>query len=82
MTQTADILLINAVVLTMDEKLALFEPGAVAVNGDSIVAVGPEAEIKTVFSAQEVVDCQKSAHARPDQRPYPCSDDAPPWSGR
>lgn len=59
MTQTADILLINAVVLTMDEKLALFEPGAVAVNGDSIVAVGPEAEIKTVFSAQEVVDCQR-----------------------
>ena len=59
MTQPADILLINAVVLTMDEKLALFEPGAVAVNGDSIVAVGPEAEIKTLFSAQEVVDCQR-----------------------
>jgi len=59
MTQTADILLINAVVLTMDEKLAVFEPGAVAVNGDSIVAVGPEVEIKTAYSAKEVVDCQR-----------------------
>ena len=58
MTQAADILLTNAIVLTMDEKLALYEPGAVAVKGDTIAAVGPEAEMKAMFTAQEVVDCQ------------------------
>ena len=46
MTKFADILLTNAHVLTMDEKLNQYNPGAVAVVGDSIVAVGFESEIK------------------------------------
>ena len=57
MTQTIDTLFINAIVLTMDEKLTQYDPGAVAVNGDSIVAVGTEAELKKEYSAKEVVDC-------------------------
>ncbi|HMV28009.1 MAG TPA: amidohydrolase family protein, partial [Anaerolineales bacterium] len=57
MTQTIDTLFINAIVLTMDEKLTQYDPGAVAVNGDSIVAVGAEAELKKEYSAKEVVDC-------------------------
>jgi 5-methylthioadenosine/S-adenosylhomocysteine deaminase len=57
MTQSVDILLTNALVLTMDEKLAQYEPGAVAVRGNSIVAVGPEAEIKKEYSATETFDC-------------------------
>ncbi|HNB40507.1 MAG TPA: amidohydrolase family protein [Anaerolineales bacterium] len=57
MTQTIDTLFINAIVLTMDEKLTQYDPGAVAVNGDSIVAVGSEAELKKEYSAKEVVDC-------------------------
>jgi 5-methylthioadenosine/S-adenosylhomocysteine deaminase len=56
MTQV-DILFLNAHVLTMDEKLTQYSPGAVAVLGDSIVAVGPEAEIKNEFSGKETVDC-------------------------
>src|SRR5512138_2799187 len=58
MTQNVDALFINAVVLTMDGKLNQYDPGAVAVRGDSIVAVGHEAEIKKECSAKETVDCK------------------------
>ncbi|MBL8076506.1 MAG: amidohydrolase family protein [Anaerolineales bacterium] len=58
MTQNVDTLFINAIVLTMDGKLNQYDPGAVAVRGDSIVAVGPEAEIKKEYSAKETVDCK------------------------
>jgi 5-methylthioadenosine/S-adenosylhomocysteine deaminase len=54
---TADILLTNAIVLTMDESFNMYEPGAVAIKGDSILAVGPEAELAASFSAAETIDC-------------------------
>ncbi|MFN8401681.1 MAG: amidohydrolase family protein [Anaerolineales bacterium] len=57
MTKNIDTLFINAIVLTMDEKLTQYDPGAVAVSGDSIIAVGPEAELKQEYSAKEIVDC-------------------------
>ncbi len=57
MTQSADILLINALVLTMDESLTQYDPGAVAVRGNSIAAVGFETEIKNEYHAREIVDC-------------------------
>ncbi|MEK6754245.1 MAG: amidohydrolase [Chloroflexota bacterium] len=57
MTQKADTLFTNAIVLTMDGKLNQYDPGAVAVQGDSIIAVGPEAEITKEYSADEVIDC-------------------------
>ena len=57
MTQNIDTLFTNAIVLTMDEKLTQYDPGAVAVKGDSIVAVGAEAELKKEYSAKEVIDC-------------------------
>jgi 5-methylthioadenosine/S-adenosylhomocysteine deaminase len=57
MTQIADFLLINALVLTMDEEFHLYNPGAVAVSGNSIQAVGPEEVIKRDYSAREVTDC-------------------------
>ena len=56
MTQTVDLLLVNALVLTMDEELHQYEPGAAAVTGDSIVAIGPEAEIRASYSAAQIVD--------------------------
>ena len=58
MPNSADILLTNAIVLTMDEKLNLYEPGAVAVKGNSILAVGPEAELKKDYSSSQQFDCQ------------------------
>ena len=57
MTQTVDILLINAHVLTMDIEMNQYHPGALAVKGDSIIAVGAEAEIKAQYSAANVIDC-------------------------
>ncbi len=57
MTQQIDTLFINAIVLTMDEKLTQYDPGAVAVQGDSIVAVGSEAELKKEYLATETIDC-------------------------
>jgi len=53
-----DILLTNAIVLTMDEKLNRYENGAVAVLGDQIVAVGPEPVIKQTYTARETIDCE------------------------
>ena len=57
MTQKVDTLLTNAIVLSMDENLNQYDPGAVAVKGDSIIAVGPEAQIKKDYSANETIDC-------------------------
>ena len=49
-----DLLLTNAVVLTMDPQFTVHRPGAVAVTGDSIVAVGPDA---LAYRATETIDC-------------------------
>ncbi|MCJ7434712.1 MAG: amidohydrolase family protein [Anaerolineales bacterium] len=57
MTQQVDTLFTNALILTMDEKLNQYFPGAVAVKDDSIIAVGPEADIKKKYSAKEIIDC-------------------------
>lgn len=54
----ADFLLVNALVLTMDEQMRQFYPGAVAVVGDSIAAVGEEAAVRQEFTSAYVVDCQ------------------------
>ncbi len=56
--QTVDTLLLNAHVLTMDEKMNQYNPGAVAVTGDGIVAVGSEDEIKKQYTANETIDCK------------------------
>jgi len=51
------ILLKNAIVLTMDDDYQIFEPGAVAVQGDQIAAVGAEAGILQAYPDAEVIDC-------------------------
>ena len=54
MSRRCDVLLTNAIVVTMDEAFSVHQAGGVAVAGDSIVAVGPEA---LQFEASERVDC-------------------------
>src|SRR5512147_595753 len=56
--QKANTIFTNAFVLTMDETLTQFTPGAVAVKGDSIVAVGMAEDIAAEFTADETVDCK------------------------
>ena len=57
MTQPADLLLTNAIVLTMDEDLSSYEPGAVAIGNHTILAAGAEGELSGRFTATETVDC-------------------------
>lgn len=57
MNLTVDTLLTNAIVLTFDETYTRHEPGAVAVQGDTLVLVGAEAEVKAQVTAKEVIDC-------------------------
>lgn len=57
MTQKVDTIFTNAFVLTMDQALTQFSPGAVAVHGDSIVAVGLAEDITRDYSADETIDC-------------------------
>jgi 5-methylthioadenosine/S-adenosylhomocysteine deaminase len=57
MPNQADVLLTNAIVLTMDESLTMFDPGAVAIKDDQISAVGPDSELRNMVDAQSVVDC-------------------------
>jgi 5-methylthioadenosine/S-adenosylhomocysteine deaminase len=52
---TCDLRLTNAIVLTMDQQFTVHRPGSVAIAGDAIVAVGPEADACT---ATEIIDCR------------------------
>jgi 5-methylthioadenosine/S-adenosylhomocysteine deaminase len=57
MAETCEILLSNAIVLTMDENYAMYEPGAVAIRGDKILAIGPDAYLRGQYQAGEMIDC-------------------------
>jgi 5-methylthioadenosine/S-adenosylhomocysteine deaminase len=56
--EKTDLLLTNAIVLAMDEGFHQYEPGAVAVTGNKIVAVGPQAEIEGLYSPTATLDCK------------------------
>lgn len=57
MAKKADLILKNALVLTMDEEMHQYEPGAVAIQGDSILAAGPQNEIEKEYETAESIDC-------------------------
>ena len=57
MLETCDLLLTNAIILTMDEDYHQYEPGALAIQGDQILAVGPAGQINERFSPRETIDC-------------------------
>jgi 5-methylthioadenosine/S-adenosylhomocysteine deaminase len=54
----ADILITNGTILTMDDEDHRFSPGAVAILGSTIAAVGPSAEISKRFKASKVLDVE------------------------
>jgi 5-methylthioadenosine/S-adenosylhomocysteine deaminase len=51
-----DLLVTGGTVVTMDAQRRVIEDGAVAIRGDSIVAVGPRAEIESRFEAAQTID--------------------------
>ncbi|OGO48188.1 MAG: amidohydrolase [Chloroflexi bacterium RBG_16_63_12] len=54
MPTPCDLLLTNALVLSMDDHFTQYIPGAVAITGDSIVAVG---DIAGEYTTKQAVDC-------------------------
>jgi len=52
-----DFLLVNANVLSMDEQFHQYNPGAVAVSGNSIVAVGSQSSLEFEYSSNHKIDC-------------------------
>ena len=52
-----DLILTNAIVLTMDRDFRIFAPGAVAVAGMGIAAVGPMHDILAAYPKAERFDC-------------------------
>ena len=52
-----DVILTGGTVLTMDTQFSLYNPGAVAVRGNKIVAIGPADKITASYEATEVVSC-------------------------
>ena len=51
-----DLLLAGGVVLSMDDERNIFDPGAVAITGERIVAVGPAHELSG-YRARRTIDC-------------------------
>ncbi len=46
----------NANILTIDDEFSQFSPGAIAINDDTIEAVGSESDILSEFTAEVVID--------------------------
>lgn len=57
MPKNVDLLLVNAHVLAMDDEMRQFRPGAVAIQGERILDVGPEERLKKEYAAAETVNC-------------------------
>lgn len=57
----ADIRIDHGVIVTMDGTRRVIEDGAVAMEGDRILAVGPTAEIAAAHPAGDVIDAKRMA---------------------
>jgi len=49
-------LIVNGMVVTMDGSRSIYDDGAVAIAGDTIVAVGPRVEIEAGYGARQTID--------------------------
>src|SRR5580658_1670874 len=56
--EKADLLVTGGTVVTMDAQKRVIEDGAVAVRGDTIIAVGSRAEIEGQFDAAKIIDAR------------------------
>lgn len=59
--ENADIVLMGGVVVTMDDSYHVFDPGAVAVTGSSIVCVGSTSDVLSAVTPGETIDCEGQA---------------------
>src|SRR5215469_2285525 len=56
--QSVDLIISGGIVVTMDAPRNIYQDGSVAVRGDSIVAVGPRADIEARFQSVQVIDAR------------------------
>ena len=56
--QDVDLIVSGGTVVTMDAGRAIYQDGAVAVRGDSIVAVGPRVEIEAKYQSAQMIDAR------------------------
>ena len=57
MDNKVDLILTNAIVLTMDKLLNQYDLGAVVIKGDAIIDVGLKEEIEIKYTAETTFDC-------------------------
>ncbi len=55
--QPVDLILRGGLVLTLNDSQEVFDPGAVALRGDAIAAVGPRDAVLAACQAPRVLDC-------------------------
>ncbi|MFY9841524.1 MAG: amidohydrolase [Terriglobales bacterium] len=49
-------LLVTGIVVTMDADRHIYDDGAIAIKGDTILAAGPRAEVDSLYSARQTLD--------------------------
>jgi len=54
--QSVDLIVTHGIVVTMNGARTLYQDGSVAIRGDSIVAVGPRAEVEAQYKATQTID--------------------------
>ena len=59
--QHCDLVIHNAYVISVDAERRVFSPGAVAVRGHSLTAVGPEQEVMREWRADRTIDAEGAA---------------------
>src|ERR1700690_3683530 len=58
--ESADTIILGGTVVTMDGQRHIYNDGAVVGTGDSIIAVGPRAEIETKYNGRQTIDAKNT----------------------
>jgi len=61
MKDPVDLLIKNAIIVTMDAAMRIFDDGAIAVKGSRIIGVGNSAEIEARYRADKVIEGRQHA---------------------
>jgi 5-methylthioadenosine/S-adenosylhomocysteine deaminase len=56
--QKVDLIVSHGLVVTMDGTRAVYDDGAVAISGDTILAVGPQSTITAQYAASQTIDAK------------------------
>src|SRR5438477_8160356 len=57
--QKADLIITGGTVITMDGARTIYDDGAVVVRGDTIVAVGPRAEVEAKYASSQTINASR-----------------------